>query len=236
MRSLTLGLFVFLLCLSCASFAVVRGSGVFLAESRSVPGFSGIAVSGGVELMVRRGDASLRIEGDDNIVPLYKTEVVNDVLRIEQKPNVSLSHSQKLKVYVTTPALKQLTASGGVTVTLDSVLAGTFSAELSGGVELAAQAVSLETLTLDASGGTEIAMSGQAKTATFTVSGGGEIKAAALQVGSMTIDATGGATLDVTATESITGHTSGGGSVTIHGNPPKSRLQTSGGSSVDYVN
>jgi hypothetical protein len=221
--------------LSTSALAAIRGSGVKLTESRKIADFTQIEVSDGVNLEVKKGATSLTIEGDDNIVPLYSTEVVGGTLRIRRNSRESLSTSRELIVRVTTPSLSHLTASGGVHASLVDVVAPKFAAELSGGVELSAPRLALESLDLEASGGVNVAMSGKAHAAKFNLSGGVEVKAKTLEVDQLAVDASGGCDLDITAKESITGDASGGVGLTVHGNPPKSRVRTSGGADVTYV-
>jgi hypothetical protein len=220
--------------LATSAFAVT-GSGVKLTETRKISDFTEIEVSDGVTLEVKKGATSLTIEGDDNIVPLYTTEVVGGVLKIKRKERGIIRTKKDLVVRVSTPALKRIDASGGVNATLDSVTDRAFAATLSGGVELNAKGLDLDTLDLEASGGVNVRAAGSAKNAKLHTSGGVELHARELKVAAVDVDASGGCTLEVTARESITGEISGGVGVTVYGNPPKSRVKASGGADVNYV-
>ena len=231
MRALPL-LSLLIVVVSTTACAGIHGSGIKLTEARKIADFTQIEVGGGVTLEVKRGPTSLTIEGDDNIVPLYSTEVREGRLVIRRKGSDWLSTQRKLLVKVTTPQLERLDASGGVDVTLENVAAPKFAVELSGGVELSAPNLDLESLDLEASGGVNVAMSGQARAAKLSLSGGVGIKAKELQVAQVALDASGGCNVDITAKESVTGEASGGVDLTVHGNPPKSRVHTSGGADV----
>jgi hypothetical protein len=220
---------------STTACAGIRGSGVKLTESRKIADFTQIEVGGGVTLEVKKGPTSLTIEGDDNIVPLYSTEVREGRLTIRHKGTESISSSRRLLVKVTTPQLERLDASGGVDVTLENVAAPKFAVDLSGGVELNALSLDLESLNLEASGGVNVAMSGKARAAKMNLSGGVGIKAKDLQIAQVVLEASGGCNVDLTAKESVTGEASGGVDLKVHGNPPKSRVHTSGGADVQYV-
>lgn len=215
--------------------AMVRGSGVRLSEARPLAEFSEIEVSGGVELEVKKGPASLTIEGDDNIVPLYTTEVVSGRLSIYRKAPGSISPSRRLKVNVTVPSLRRLEASGGVEARLDGVAEPHFTAALSGGVELDARSLELDVLELEASGGVTLKLAGHARAARFDLSGGVGLDGRELEAGQVELEASGGCQLELTAKEAITGETSGGVQLRVFGNPPRSRVHTSGGADVDYV-
>ena len=234
MRSLATALFLSSTLLASSALAVT-GSGTKLKETRKISDFTEIEVSDGITLDVQKGATSLTIEGDDNLVPLYTTEVVKGRLRIHRATRESVRTKLELVVRVTTPSLKRIEASGGVDATLDGVAAKDFEATLSGGVDFKAQKLDLDTLALEASGGVELTLAGKAKSAKVQTSGGVNLKGKGLEIAQLTVDASGGCSLDVTARESITGEVSGGVGVTVYGNPPKSRVRTSPGASVDYV-
>ncbi len=234
MRSSPLFFFLGIL-VATSACAGTRGSGIKLSESRKIAEFNEIDVSGGVTLEVKKGPPSLTIEGDDNVVPLWRTEVKNGRLIIERNSKEWLSTKNSITVRVTTPSLKRLEASGGVDVSLENVAEAKFALELSGGVELSAPQLAVDSLSVDASGGATLVISGTAREAKLDLSGGVDVKAKELQVAQLAIDASGGCEVEVTAKESVTGEASGGVDLAIHGNPPKSRVHTSGGADIRYV-
>lgn len=229
--------FAFLACLvvSSVASAAVTGSGVKLTETRKIGAFSKLDVSDGVQLEVRKGAPSLTIEGDDNVVPLYVTEVVGDELRIHRTTKDWLRTKLPLVVKVTTPSLSRLEASGGVEVSLEGVAAPAFALDLSGGVELEARGLELDALSLDASGGVQLHLDGRVKKAKVDVSGGVALKAPKLEVGELSVDASGGCELDVGVKDMLVGDASGGVGITVHGRPAKAKLHTSAGADVSYV-
>ncbi len=207
-----------------------------VSESRKIGDFTGIEVSGGVILEVKKGPTSLTIEGDAALVKNYSTEVVGGVLQIKNKSKAWFKNASELTVKVTTPSLSRLDASGGVRASLVDVAGPKFSVELSGGVQLDAQKVALEALDLEASGGVTVNISGKAQNAKINLSGGVELKGKSLEIAQAMVNASGGCTADLTVKEAVVGDISGGVGLTVRGNPPQSRVHTSGGADVDYVN
>lgn len=214
---------------------VLATSAFAVTETRKVSEFSEIEVSDGVTLEVKKGAPSLTIEGDDKAVALYTTEVVAGRLRIFRKDRSVFRSSREVTVKVSTPTLKRIDASGGVNATLDSVTDKQFTAILSGGVELNAKGLNVDLFDLDASGGVNVRADGTARNAKLHASGGVGLKAKELKVAAVDLDASGGCTLELTAKESISGEISGGVGVKVYGNPPKSRVRSSGGADVTYV-
>lgn len=214
--------------------AGVHGSGVIRSESRKIQDFEQIDVSGGLAVTVRTGPTSLTIEGDDNLVALYRTEVKDGRLVIAPKDNVSLNPTREIKVTVTTPRLSRVEASGGVDVLIEATTEKNFELDLSGGVELKAAALELESLKLEASGGVTLDVGGRAHNAVIDLSGGVHVRGKGLEVANAKLDASGGCEVEMKVTEAIVGSASGGVDVTVYGNPPKSRLHTSGGADVSF--
>lgn len=216
--------------------AGVAGSGVIATEHRKVDDFSEVSLAGGLEVSIRPGPTSVVLEGDDNIIALYRSEVKDGRLTIEPAEKWGrLRPSQRVKATVTTPHLKRLEASGGVQVSLEATTDRALALELSGGVEFNAKGVDVDSLTVDASGGVEVELGGRAQAATFDLSGGVEVHAKALQIASATLEASGGCEVELQVTESLTGEASGGVDIAVSGNPAKRRVETSGLAHVSYA-
>jgi hypothetical protein len=234
MKTQSLGLLVGLAStLACAG---IQGSGVATSEARKVSDFQEIEAADGIRLEVKRGATSVAIEGDDNIVPLYATEVIDGRLVIRRKKRESMSTQLPLVVRVTTPTLRRLAASGGVEVSIEDITSPRFETSLAGGVEFEAKGLIVEELVVSASGGVEASFNGVAKNARLTLSGGVELKAKEMQVAQLDIEASGGCDVEVSSKESVIGQVSGGVGLKVHGHPAKSQVRTSGGADVDYVN
>ena len=84
-------------------------------QSRTVSGFHGVEISGGIDLYLSNGPEYVAISASgNNLRDHIKTEVENGILRIylDQNMNHSLGNS-RMKAYVSLPTLKSLGASGG---------------------------------------------------------------------------------------------------------------------------
>lgn len=233
MRSLVL---LSSLVVASTALAGVHGDGVIRAEQRTVSAFDELELSGGLEVTVRRADApSVRIETDENLLPLIRTEQVGRRLIVGQASNASLTPTRGIKVTVAVPVLKAVEASGGVDLDLQAPTDKAFTLDTSGGVELVAKSIAAERLTVKASGGVQLELGGRAAQVAWEASGGVTVRAKALAADAVTVDASGGCELELAARQSITGEASGGVQLTVHGDPPKSRVRTSGGADVHYA-
>lgn len=205
-----------------------------VTESRKIGDFQKLSVSGGATIEVKKGPTSLTLEGSKDDLARYTTEVVGGELRIKHQSKGIFSSTGPVTIRVTTPSLSRLDASGGVHASLSDVAGPKFGVNLSGGVQLDAPKLAVDTMELEASGGVTLNLSGKARDVKLNLSGGVELKGKDLETAQVMIDASGGCNADLTVKESVIGDISGGVGLTVRGNPPKSRVHTSGGADVDY--
>lgn len=194
----------------------VRGSGHVVTISPAVSGpFTRVAVRGGMHAVVTVGSpVSVRLRGDDNVLPLVRVSVRDDALTIEPLPGQRLTPSTPVTAEVTTPNLRGVEASGGSDITASGVAARGFRVDLSGGSRAAVSGAT-DTLDVDASGGARLDADG-------------------LTAHGVTISASGGVSATVRATASLTGDLSGGVNLRVTGSPTSRSVQTSGGARVSY--
>ena len=106
---------------SCHHFGKgVRGSGVRKTEKRDLAAFKSIETNGAFEIQVTsQQPASFEIEGDDNLLPLVKTEVRNGVLRIYN--DESFSATKAITVRLAVPDLEAISSTGASDIQLTNV-------------------------------------------------------------------------------------------------------------------
>ena len=174
------------------SFVGVEGSGVSASEDRQVAAFEAVALSGSFAVEVEVGPArSVRVEADDNIVPIVRTEVVGDVLKISSQQNFSARGP--IKVRVTTPRLVAVEHSGSGSIEARAIVAESFTASL------------------DGSG--LVRLAGRADTLTASIDGSGSLEAADLATTGTTVSLSGSGGAKVHASERVVATVSGSGAV-----------------------
>ncbi len=183
------------------------GSGHVVTVSRTVGGFSSIDLTGAATITVAVGrHTAVRISGDDNIVPLIRTEVRGSVLVVSSKHRYTSDHM--LHVRIATPALDGVTLKGSGTLTAAGIRATAFTLALSGAGTLQLSGT-VGTLDTTISGvGTAVLQHLVAKDADVTLSG----------TGSVHVYVTG--TLDATV--------NGVGSIVYSGHPARVETHVSG--------
>jgi hypothetical protein len=203
-------------------------------QSRPLTGFDAIEVGGGIDLVVRKGDAFVvEVVASEDDAAKIVTEVIDKTLQIKRKSNF-FDWSGGGTVNVTMPTLVSLDASGGSDVKTE----GTFASDnlriaASGGSDLTID-VAAGALQLEASGGSDMRVSGTARSARVESSGGSDLNASALTADEADVESSGGSDLTISVRQKIVGDASGGSDVTYSGTPSSVNVNTSGGSEIHH--
>ena len=188
--------------LALSSCVAVRGSGKKAEETRTVPSFSAISLSGGYEIDVesspgQTGEVSLRMSGDDNLLPLVQTNVAAGKLSVDSKeplwPDLPITLAAK---------------TGPIT-----------SLEVSGSGEGRVVGLSGDKVVIDISGSGKLELKGKVKELLLDVAGSGDIDAVGVEAEVVTIDIAGSGEAKVCASAKLAVDISGSGKVEYHCDP-----------------
>lgn len=177
----------------------IEGSGSVRAEDRPVQGFDRVelATSGALTL-TQSGSESLRIEADDNILPLLTSEVRGGTLVLGVRPNTSFSNAS-IAYTVTVASLEAVDVSGSGTATLLDV--GTSA------------------LSVAVSGSGTVTSSGRADDLSVQIAGSGGFDGADTASRTATVDISGSGAVVVRVSDRLTASIAGSGSVEYIGSP-----------------
>lgn len=190
----------------------VQGSGVRKTEKRSLPAFKSIETNGAFEIDVTcQQAASFEIEGDDNLLPLIKTEVRGDVLRIYS--DRSYNAKRAISVRMALPDLEAIRSNGAADIHVSKV--------------------KNDELTIGWQGAGRIEAAGETKFVHISSTGAGKIDTGGLHAERAKVSVTGAAQVDVYASQQLDVTVSGVGQVTYGGNPPVVNKSVSGFGSVN---
>jgi len=182
----------------------MKGSGVRLVETRELPAFTRIDAGGTGQLQVTvdgtaRDTLSLEIEGDDNIVPLISTSVVDGALVIRRETDSSFYDTIPLRLRVAVPQLEELQTSGSIDVRVDGLRE--------------------EALVLVATGSSDVTVSGEVTWLELESSGSADVFARQLRTTDATVRASNTSDVEVCAVGSLTVEASGSSDVTYFCSP-----------------
>ena len=208
----------------------VAGSGVSTSETRSVAAFDEIDLSGDFDVVVEVGRTrSVVITGEDNLVPLVRTQVRNGTLHIDRERD--FRPHQDIRVAISVERLRGLHSGGSSDVVVRNVRSTAFDVSVSGSSELSASG---EFGDLDASisGSGEIHLDGTADHVDASISGSGRLDLLEVAVQTARIGVSGSGVATIQVSERLEANVSGSGAVRYAGRPAV-RGDVSGSGSVE---
>lgn len=189
----------------------VVGSGVIKNEKRNIGAFTSIEASGAFDVeVVCQKEPGLELEGDDNLLPLVKTEVRGGTLYIN--PEKDFSVRKAIRVKITVPNLESISSSGASSFRVTEV--------------------KNEKLKIDTSGASSLNLAGETKSLDLHMSGASKVESDDLRAERVKISLSGAGKASVYASEELNAEVSGAGSVSYAGDPKTVNKHVSGVGSV----
>lgn len=208
------------------------------AQVRKVGSFSGIELSGAIDLYLSQGtDEAVAVSaGSDELLQRVKTEVQDNVLHIYFDGKGKSWNNNKLKAYVTFANLKRIEASGACNIrTAGNIKMNDLTIEMSGASDFAGE-VETNNLRIDLSGASEVRIKGKTEKATILASGASSVKAFDLVTDYCKIDASGASGIRVQVNKELNARASGGSSISYKGEGLIRDISSSGAASVKRRN
>lgn len=200
-------------------------------ENRDVAHFTGIGVSQGIEVHIKKGTSeTVQVETTGIAPSEVITEVSGNYLKIRMANGNHRGGSAK--VYVTYVSLNDLYASSAGSLYGDGILESDnlkMSASSAGNIELK---IKVNKLNVDASSAANVELDGEAESADIETSSAGEVDAYDLTATSATIEAVSAGSVKISVKDSIDASASSGGDVHYRGNPSHAFTHSSSGGTV----
>lgn len=154
----------------------IKGKGDVVSETRSVSGYSEIALQMSADVYLTNGDTnSVEVLAQENLLPYIQTKLDNSRLVVKVKNGFSLGNHEPIRVIITAPGVETLSVSGSGTISVENLWEGTtLETTISGSGDISLQEVQCGTLKANISGSGSIgAEGGQVSLADMTISGSG---------------------------------------------------------------
>lgn len=176
----------------------VVGSGKLGSDSRKVDAFTGVRLEGAMDADIKIGSQSeIKIEGDDNIVPLVMTEVKDGTLRIYTQGNISTKKG--IKVTFTVPELNDASVNGSGNITIKDYRG--------------------KDLTIAINGSGDASVTGVTDKVDAAIRGSGGLKLYGLSAKDAEVSISGSGDAEVTATDHLAANIAGSGGISYKGHP-----------------
>ena len=208
-------------------------------EVRDVSSFSGIKVSGGVDVYLSQSDdyALAVSASEEKYRDEIKTEIRNGILNISfGNSALKFSGDKKLRVYISFKTLESIEGSGACNLLFnDTFKAGDVRCKLSGACEIKGS-INIENLQLSLSGASTAKVTGRVTNLKIDASGASDFKNYELVVENCKADISGASDVRLTINRSVGARASGASSLYYRGNPDRKDVNVSGASNVSPRN
>ncbi len=211
----------------------IRGNGAIKTENRTVGTFTGVDVSGNIDVYVTQDSvASVKIEADENLLEYVQINANGGTLDIRAERGYNLKPSKSIKVYVSGPLFKRFEASGACDIYSQNRISNSegIGIHLSGACDVTME-VNAPKVNADLSGAGTITLKGETKDLSIDGSGSTDMKCFDLMAENARIEISGAGDAQVYASMKLDVHVSGAGSVRYKGNATVSQ-EVSGAGSV----
>jgi hypothetical protein len=214
----------------------IVGSGVSKEESRPVDAFHVLDVGSTLQVNVSvtsGAKPSLKITGDDNLVPLIESVVSDGTLILRLKDNSNISPKLPLLAEVVVSELDGVKASGAARVNVKGgAKVERFTAGASGAAQVSVEGVEASQCVAGAEGASQVVLSGSTASLKLDASGASRVKAEGLKVEDAHVSISGASSVELRTSKSVDGDISGASQLDLYGSPTKQTISITGASQV----
>ena len=212
----------------------IEGSGNVKSESRNVSAFNALELKNAANVYITQGEKTeVRVEAEDNILPLILTSVKNNTLIIDCEENIRTHEA--VNVYITVKELcdAELSGSGSI-ITKSELRCDKMNLRLSGSgtVKFDVSASHLKT-TLSGSGNMEL--NGSSDESSMRISGSGNIDARKMKTVMSTVHISGSGSARVDVNRELNVNITGSGNVRYVSEPAKVITNITGSGEVQKI-
>jgi Putative auto-transporter adhesin, head GIN domain len=212
----------------------VHGDGNIQTEDHAISNFKTLDLRVSGDIYLTSGDhASVKLEGDDNLLKFIDVEQMGDVVTIRSHEGLNLIPTNDLKIYVTTQTFDKIEASCACNIESQNKLTSPDGLEMhmsgAGNIKLEVDAPSVDARL---SGAGNISLKGQAKDVKLNLSGAGNAHCYDLLAENTDVSISGFGSAEVYASVKLSASVSGAGNVDYKGNATDVEQHVSGAGGV----
>lgn len=236
MKKLLFALFALITFSSYSQWQTITGNGNVKKETREVSGFTGVSLSGNMNVQLAYGTSNnITVEGDENLLPYIETKVEGCKLVVKSKDKVGLKSRNKLMVYVSLTKLTELrvSGSGNISGTGDFTNDGKTNISVSGSGNINVGMNSFNETKIAVSGSGNVTLKGKStNNIDATISGSGNIDCSNVVCNDVFAHVSGSGNIRVFANKSIDARVSGSGNIYYKGSASNINLKSSGSGKI----
>jgi Putative auto-transporter adhesin, head GIN domain len=206
--------------------------GASTTETRSMPEFQAISLSGSMDLVVRQGAQQVQVTAGDKQLPLLETVVENGAngatLVVRWKAGKGgekgemgwrwgWNSSNKVLVTVSVPTLSSVAASGSGDMLIDSFNTPALKISLSGSGDAKLKALTTADLGVRVAGSGDVSGNGSAAKISISIAGSGDVRLNEMRADDVKVSIAGSGDAAVNAQKSLSVSIAGSGDVSYSG-------------------
>jgi hypothetical protein len=212
----------------------IKGSGRIITETRNVSPFTAVKVSNSINVDVQQGtEASVVVEGDDNVIRYVQTKVENGKLKISFEGGHNFRNAN-INVHVTSPALNGFEASSSADITGNGQITSANKIEVdassSASIHLKLDAPSVN---VSASSSADITIEGRSKEVISKASSSADIDLYGLLAETASAEASSSGTINVFASLKLNATANSSGDISYTGGVKNINKSVSSSGSVE---
>jgi hypothetical protein len=187
--------------------SLIKGNGIIGTERREIDSFQAIKVEGTMNVSYRRAtNVRVEVSGDQNLLPLINTQVVQGVLVISSTQ--SYQTQRPIVIELTSPSLSRVALQGASNITL--------------------KGLNDKSLQLDIKGSGDVNAEGNVSQFSVHTKGSGDVNAKDLKSIHADLQVTGSGNIANTVKQSLKASIAGSGDITYFGHPKNVAPQIAG--------
>lgn len=213
----------------------VKGNEKEVTVNRTTPEYGKIEVGGSFDVKLISGkEGNITIKGDENLVELLTTEVVNGTLKVRFERGKMIQYNYKSKVEITIPfeQINELSFSGsGNFFGEDVIKTENLEVEIAGSGNVKLELNTINTK-IERSGSGNLNIKGKNQNLEIDSTGSGNANASDLLSDNVVANQTGSGNIKVNCSKKLVARSTGSGSIIYKGNPEKVDKSSSGSGSI----
>jgi hypothetical protein len=196
------------------------GSGTYITENRTEANFTGIENSGDFKVILQKSNTfSIKVHGEDNIVPNIVTSVKDGILKIQYKRNNTSYRHELVTITIGSPLIDHIDLQGSGSIESNHTwIVPAFSGSIKGSGFIRYAAIT-SSINVSVSGSGFMSLGGNTLQATCAISGSGNIHAFDLVAKEATITISGSGSTEITVLSKLNATINGSGAIIYKGNP-----------------
>jgi hypothetical protein len=211
-----------------------HGSSKIINKDFNFDNFKRIVVNGSSNLFVSQGDSNyVRIETDDNIMPLVETNIEDGILYISNQRSICPT---KFNIYATMREIEGLKLEGSGNIKAQtSIKTGKLLLTLAGSGNFSIPYLIADKVKAEILGSGNINLSGSAEKLYIEIAGSGDANCSEFVTNAVKIEIAGSGDCHVVANEELLVDITGSGDVFYAGNPSEFRTSVIGSGKIKPV-